>query len=132
MLVDKVQELQLEIDQSRKTSTMQQLQLDKMLLDHKNTLQQTTNLYEQQLQEKAEKIDDLNETIEKYIAKLELERELLVNTEGELKKITKRYESELDKNKQKTTELGNSTRQLQHYEEKINALNQLRNLKNQL
>ena len=47
MLVDKVQELQLEIDQSRKTSTMQQLQLDKMLLDHKNTLQQTTNLYEQ-------------------------------------------------------------------------------------
>lgn len=78
---------------------MQQLQLNKMLLDHKNTLQQTTNLYEQQLKEKAEKIDDLNEKIEKQIAKLELERELLVNTEGELKKITKRYESELDKNK---------------------------------
>jgi len=51
------------------------------------------------LQEKAEKIDDLNETIEKYIAKLELERDLLVKSEGELKKITKRYDSELEKNK---------------------------------
>lgn len=31
--------------------------MDKMRLDHKNLLEQTTNLYEEQLQEKAEKID---------------------------------------------------------------------------
>jgi hypothetical protein len=30
---------------------------------------------------------------------LELERELLMKTESELKKVTKRYDSEVDKNK---------------------------------
>lgn len=112
MLIEKVQELQLEVDQSRKTCTMQQLQLDRMRLDHKNLLEQTTNLYEQQLEEKGEKIDDLNEQIEKLNAKLELERELLMKTESELKKVTKRYDSEVDKNKQKTTELANTMKQL--------------------
>lgn len=37
--------------------------------------------------------------IEKFKAKLELERDLLAKTEKELKKVTKRYDSELDKNK---------------------------------
>ena len=60
--------------------------MDKMRLDHKNLLEQTTNLYEEQLQEKAEKIDELNETIEKFKAKLELERDLLAKTEKELKR----------------------------------------------
>ncbi len=51
------------------------------------------------MQEKAENIDNLNETLAKLKAKLEMERELLVKAESELKRITKRYENEIEKNK---------------------------------
>lgn len=51
-MVEQVQELQNELDDSRKTVTRLEIQLKKLNVENKVALDQTMSLYEQQLQEK--------------------------------------------------------------------------------
>ena len=51
-MVEQVQELQNELDDSRKTVTRLEIQLKKLHVENKVALDQTMSLYEQQLQEK--------------------------------------------------------------------------------